>query len=232
MIAGFLATAGGASAQPVPIDLYSTGMVPGGGALAPAGAPDGNYALIFAPPTFPIFVPATVVGPAMPAAWLANDAASQWINPDSLGSGPSTFHPGGTYVYETIFDLTGLDHSTVAISLDWMADDNTVIDGVIAINGTLVPSSGTGPGPGSWSAFTSIAFGSATPGLGAAFLPGLNSLTFTVTNEQTLLIPTGPTGVRVHILSATAELIPSPGAGTQIALAGLIAVGRTRRGAV
>lgn len=213
-----------AQAGPMPIGVYGTGQIPGGGALVPGGAADGNYFVTLAPAPFPIGVPAIAVSP-LPPAWGANRSTSQWINPDGLGSTPATYHPGGTYNYTTFFSLVGFIPSTTVITLEWIADDNFVVPGVVSLNGFLIAGSSTPPNGWTDEDWTAVEVSTATLPV-AAFLPGMNALTFTVTNQQTLPSPTGPTGVQVDILSATAEPIPEP---ASLALLTIGALGLMRR---
>lgn len=217
-----------AAAGIVPIGVYSTGQVPGGGALVPPGAADGNYLLTLAPSPFPVGVPAVALS-SLPPPWAPNRTTSQWINPDGLGGAPFEYHPGGTYNYTTFFSLAGLIPTSTLITLEWIADDNFVVPGAVSLNGFVIP--GSSPPPDGWTDadWTAVTVSTATLPA-AAFLPGANALTFTVTNNQTLPSPTGPTGLQVDILSATAEPIPEPASGVLLAAALVILRRRAGRG--
>lgn len=188
-----------------PIAVFSTGQVPGGGLLVPPNTADGNYVLSLAPAPFAIGVPAFALSP-LAGLWAPNRATSQWINPDGLSS---PFHPGGSYAYTTVFSLAGFIPTSTVIELEWIADDNFVVPGAVSLNGFVV--SGSSPPPNGWTDtdWTAVTISTATLPA-AAFLPGLNALTFTVTNQQTLPSPTGPTGLQVDILYADATPIPEP----------------------
>jgi hypothetical protein len=218
----------------VPITtLFSTG-VDGSGLALPDYAVDPNYTLV-ASPGFPV-APAIVVGaPDLPVTWAANTATSRWINPDGVGGLVVDWHPGGTYVYETTFDLTGFDPSTVEIALAWAADDASVPGtDYIAINGIPLPpgggGSGVGPDPGSYAGLhLKLIDAAVTP----FFLPGLNTLSFVTGNEDSAGDPfsapySGPTGVHVKILAADADLVPEPST-APLVIAGLVGLAGRRR---
>jgi hypothetical protein len=216
---------GAVPAAAVPITtLFSTG-VDASGALLGDYAVDPHYTLTTSP-GFPVAGAITVGIPDLPVAWAANTATSRWINPDGVGGFMADWHPGGVYEYETSFDLTGLDPSTVMISLAWAADDASVpFTDFIRINGIALPpggaGSGTGPDPGSYSGLhLKLLDATATP----FFLPGINTLTFVVGNADTVGDPTlapysGPTGMQVTILGSDAAIIPEPGTGPMAAAA-------------
>ncbi len=194
-----------AMAVPIP-GLFNTGLDSSGNIVG-IGVDDGNYALISGPiTTNPI---ATVVNPGWTI--LNNPPTSQWIGPSSPGSTPNVSAPGGTYTYELIFDLTGLDETTAQISGGWASDNSSLV----RLNG--------GPGiPHSFlPQFQNIQAFSFP--IGSGFVPGLNSLTFEVTNFSS-----GPTGLHVTDLRGDAVTIPEP-ATLLLAGLGLVGILSTRR---
>jgi hypothetical protein len=130
-------------------------------------------------------------------AWLANNSTSAWIAPVNLNGNQ------GNYTYTTTFDLTGLSPNTAQISGQW-STDNTLIS--ILLNGQ---STGINSGAnGSTSGFTSF-----TPfsiNNTANFLPGVNTLSFTITNAP--FSGVNPTGFRVELAGTanTATSVPEP----------------------
>ncbi len=201
------------TAQVVPIPtLYGTG-VDDDGTLLPDLAPDPHYTLTASPEGVYPVGPAIAVSDAdFPPAWVANSSSSRWINPTGLGADLSDWHPGGVYVYTTTFSLEGFIPATTEILLGWAADDNDL--GVapppydyIAVNGFPVFSAGTGGDPGSYTGLHPELLEGTLP-----WLPGINTLDFVIANTDADPGPgfTGPTGLRVEILSAEALLIPEP----------------------
>jgi hypothetical protein len=109
--------------------------------------------------------------------------ASRWLTPGTTAAG---LLPIGTYTATTTFSLAGFNASTLSLFLD-IAADNIV---VAALNGTTILSCNTG-GAACFSAFTfnhNIA-------AGGIALAGLNTLTFTVTNQN----DQSPTALRVQV---------------------------------
>jgi len=91
---------------------------------------------------------------------------SSWLNPVGKASTPL---PPGTYIYRTLFDLTGLDAGTASISGVVEAVDG-IVD-IFANGNTSGQAVGAGGLPGQQKAFT------ITQGL----VPGVNVLDFVVT---------------------------------------------------
>jgi len=188
-----------AVAVPIP-GLFNTGLDSFGNIVG-IGVDDGNYALISGPiTTNPV---ATVENPGWTI--LNNPPTSQWIGPSSPGFTPNVFAPGGTYTYELIFDLTGLDETTAQISGDWASDNSSLV----RLNG--------GPGIPHTAAIPFQNIETFLFPIGSGFVPGLNSLTFEVTNSSS-----GPSGLYVTDLRGDATLIPEP---ATLLLAGMGLVG-------
>lgn len=177
--------------------LYSTGIGTNGVALA-AQQPDPHYRILLVPdPTDATLegivtnlVPSTLK-PGFPVGpWLAESAASRWIAPQadqSTGSDP------GDYLYETTFDLTGLDPSTARIIGKWTSDNGGKD---IILNGTPLGLS-QGGGFGGFYDFE----------IATGFVPGTNVLQFLINNAPPNI---NPTGFRMEVVRATAEAPGDP----------------------
>ena len=188
-----------------PIDtIFSTGMDANGDPLA-GGATDSHYILTSSPSVAYTTAMAITNHPV----WAPNDENSQFVSvQDPGGSAILT----GEYVYETTFDLTGFDTSTVEIDVSMFVDN----EARIYLNGV-----DTG--------ILHSAFALNSPGLftlidglgGSSFLAGLNTLEFRVEN----LAPDGPGGFMAE-LNGTGELLvipePSQVILTVLALAGFV----------
>ena len=135
-------------------------------------------------------------GPADPE-WMANGPNSDWItrNANTTANGLGT--------YTRVFDLSGLDLSTVSIHGSWAIDDR----GTLSLNGhqlAQLPNL-------RWDALAPF---SVAPG--ASFLnPGLNTLAITITSTDTYL-----EAVR---LQGGVSVVPEPSAILML-LAGLIVI--------
>ena len=180
--------------------LFNTG-VNGSGVVLPNGTtPDPHYALdswpgVGAPP-------ATLVSPH--PNWLSNNSLSAWIGPNSS---PPPNGPGGTYVYETTFNIANLGGSGLLIEGLWTTD-NVGVD--IRINGQSGYSTGNTIAygtPGNYSFLSFHDFSILAPN--SILNEGSNSLQFVVFNGNNGNDTSGPTAVRVQFASATAAL-PEP----------------------
>jgi RHS repeat-associated protein len=174
-------TANFGAAGPVPITIYSTGVV-SSGVLAADGAVDGHYSLIgsadSATPGPNTFVVNSTAWPIPP--WLAEGPNSKWIGPYAY-SGGAISSASGSYTYRTTFNLTGLNPATAVLTGQYAADDTAVIN----LNGVTVFSTSQG-----FAAFQSFTINS-------GFAAGVNTLDFVVTNST--YSGTNPTGLRVDI---------------------------------
>ncbi len=192
--------------QATPIIIFNTG-VDDFGSLLPDGAIDPHYTLVSSPdPGFPgpnAFV--AQQGGWVWGYWVPDSATSKWISPATNPS--ATQYPlTGNYVYQTTFDLTGLDPSTAQISGIWTTD-NAGVD--IILNGTSLgyttPDAAFAHFDGTHYAFTIL----------SGFVDGENILQFVVHNDGT---PRSPTGLRVELSGSADPEVPEP---ATLALAGL-----------
>jgi hypothetical protein len=134
-------------------------------------------------------------------SWLANDANSAWISPQSSYTSGQT-DPPGVFEYELIFDLTGFDPATAVISF-FVAVDNDLSD--VLLNGVSQSIAASG--------YASLS-GPFT--INSDFVAGSNTLTFLTNNFSGA--SGNPNGLRVGIDSAEADLVPEP---TTMALTGV-----------
>lgn len=157
----------------------NSGMDAAGNAL-PQGALDPRFTLTCAPPGVSVTTP--VVTQPHPS-WIPNGPNSQWIGPFA----PLLNAPAGVYCYTLQFDIPCPSNTPIRARLtgQWSADDT----GTIHLNGQ--PTGLTLPN--GW-AFTNWHPINITSG----FVPGLNTLTFYVTNGG------GPTGLRLELTGAAA----------------------------
>lgn len=174
-----LAVAAGSANAVVLSTTFNTGTLLGGPASIslPNGAIDPNYVRVSnigagtAPGT--LLGSARVQG-AGPLSWVVPGGNAAWIEPafNSNGTPPSLF---GTHYYQTTFDLSGYDPSSVLMAGAWATDD---ANGVIYLNGqilsTLAGASVSPSMPSAWSNFSYV------PGNALVLNPGLNFLTFEV----------------------------------------------------
>jgi hypothetical protein len=193
------------------INVFSTGVNASGNVLPNGTIVDPHYTLVTVPG---LTTDIRVLASGFPVGtWNADDSISAWIGPNNSSQLDG---PGGTYDYQTTFDLTGLDYTTASLAGQW-ATDNTGVD--ILINGHS-----TGINSPCFACFTFTGF-SISSGFGA----GVNTLDFIVQNGTGIGdTAAGPTGLRVEFLSATADPAPEPASFVLIG-AGLLALSRLRR---
>lgn len=179
------------------ITIYSTGAANTG-----SGQQDPHYQLLTAPNGVSAPIQAYTTTPY--SAWLTPPTGVWWDNPFN----PLQYGPGGTYDYQTTFDLTGFLPKTAVLSGLTASDDV----GTIWLNGVQVASLGS---------IAALASFTITDGLnGAHFNAGLNMLDFVVDNA-----PDTPTGLAVQI-SGTADSSTTPEPSSLLLLgSGVLAIG-------
>jgi hypothetical protein len=187
------ALVGVAKADVVPIPIFNTG-VDGSGTVLPDGTlGDPHYTLMTVPSGSTAIQVRTSAGGFPIGPWIGDDSLSAWIRPNNPGSND----PGGTFDYQTTFDLTGLNPATAVLIGQWATDNQ---GSAILING--VSTGQTAAGFTGWSSFT----------LSSGFIAGVNTLDFIVYNVPQ---DTGnPTGLRVE-MSGTAA-VPEPSSLAQL----------------
>lgn len=183
--------------------LFNTGVDDNKVALAD-GAIDPHYQLIVnADNAFSLdaIVQDSTAFPIVTGPWVANNASGKWIGPRFDTSGAAGLaQGGGVYVYQTSFDLTGVDKDSAVITGSWGVDNEGL---AIRVNGQptgIVNNNG---------------FASLTPFTinrnNATFVNGVNTLEFEVRNVDTVA---GYTGLRVANLRGIAALPGTPPAMT------------------
>jgi hypothetical protein len=179
------------AAQASTITLFNTGVNGLGTPLA-NGVLDTHYSLV--PPAGPLQALTSGGGFPIPP-WLGDDSLSAWIGPNT----PTAFGPGGSYDYQTTFDLTGLNPSTASIGGQW-SSDNTGLQ--ILINGQDI-GNGFNPygNPGDYSYQHWMSFS-----INSGFVAGLNTLDFIVVNGNGAGDTEGPTGLRVEMAGAASAV--------------------------
>ena len=200
-----LAAAGAAQAD---VGLFNTGVDDHGVTLT-TGAVDSHYQLVSASGTASAFAVDDAAG--YPGYWLAPSALSKWLSPVVSGGFAASSDPGAVdYVYQTHFDLTGIDLSSALIT-GKVVGDNEVQD--VLLNGHSIGFA-TAVGYGSFTGF-SIASG---------FVDGINTLAFRVGNYS------GPTGLRAE-LSGTfvTSSVPEPAAWATLTAGALLLALRRKR---
>jgi hypothetical protein len=181
------------------IVIYNTGVDQDGN-LLPGAAVDPHYAMVQSPdPNYPgpnAMVTLHNLHFPLPQGWFAESKTStcEWISPRAVeGNGTSK----GTYIYETTFDLTGLNPSTAMLKGQLAAESNSLI----RLNGVILSIDGSG-------------FGAYTPfTITSGFIAGVNTLDFIVVHSDPIRGWPDATGLRVKI-HGTAS--PNPEASSRI----------------
>jgi hypothetical protein len=165
--------------QPI-TNLFNTGL-DNNRAPLPDGSVDPHYRLITNPDSSSTnaLVQDSTAFPLVSGPWLSNTVSSKWVGP-RLNTASAL---GGTYVYRSTFDLTGVDVTRFRVLGRWSSDNQGV---GLVFNGTpSLQANAT-----EFSAYSQFSFSS-------GFLAGLNAIDFVVTNTAP-----GYTGLRVEMAGA------------------------------
>ena len=192
LVAGAVVALAGA-AHASPIIIFNTGVDTLGNPLPNGTVGDLPYVLTSVPGGTTDLQVRTSAGGFPIGPWIGDDSLSAWIRPNNPGSND----PGGTFDYQTTFDLTGLNPATAVLIGQWATDD---AGSDILING--VSTGQTAAGFTGWSSFT----------LSSGFIAGVNTLDFIVYNVPQ--VTGNPTGLRVE-MSGTAA-VPEPSSLAQL----------------
>ena len=192
---------GAGQAQAASITIFNTGMDTGGilqpnGTSTPLGFTSA-YQLISVPAgsTTDILVRTSAGGFPIPP-YLPDSALSTWIGPDN---DPRFVSPVGDYIYQTTFNLTGLDSTTASLTGQWATDNNGVD---ILINGVSL---------GFTTPFNSFSTGFQPFTVNSGFVAGVNYLDFVVRNGFTGSTPNAnPTALRVEVSGTASVPVPEP----------------------
>ncbi len=148
--------------------LFNTGVDASGAVLPDGTIGDPHYTLTSVPSGSTDIRVITSASNFPIPPYLGDNSLSRWIGPNN---DPDLNSPPGNYVYETTFDLTGLNPSTASISGAWSSDN----DGVdIKINGVSIGTVAT--------SFTQFSSGFAPFTITSGFVSGLNTLEFVIHN--------------------------------------------------
>ena len=181
--------------------LYNTGVDDTGVALGDS-IDDPHYSIVAGP--LGAVPDETVANDGFPIPpWLAINEGSRWISPVDPGNDANA--DPGTYVYETTFDLTGMDPQNAAISGWWSADDS---GSAILLNDVAIPAAaGQGFSNSVWFGLNSASAEAA----GATLLEGVNTLSFQIDNGGEAANPTGLRVDRTYGRGAPLGTVPIPG---------------------
>lgn len=165
------------------VGLFNTGTDSSGAALVGGnGVTDPNYTIVDSSDASLIGNSAVTYNFPYP---IAEDGNSRWVSTAASGSAPAST------TFRLVFDLTGYDATTAAITGNLAADNSAIIK----LNGV-----NTGFGVTGFSVFSSFS-------LTSGFAGGVNTLDFVVSNAG------GPGAFRVDDLAGTADpgVVPEPG---------------------
>jgi hypothetical protein len=192
------------------VSLSNTGVDNGGGVVA-TGAVDTHFVLLSAGGALPTYAADDALG--YPGYWLGPSSTSKWITP-LITSGFAGDVAPGDYIYQTSFDLSGINLTTASLQ-GLAAADNEIT--AVLLNGASI-------------GFSAFGYSALAPFvISSGFVPGFNTLAFVVNNSG------GPSGLRAELTGnfVAAPPVPEPAASVLMACGamGLMAwtLSRTRR---
>ena len=189
----------------------------------------------------------TVIGPPG-ALWTANDANSAWVGPIGNQTTPpvqnNTIYNSSTdfYVYRLFinFSSLGLYGNTASVQLRWLSDNNVNSVNTPTQQSHIRVCAAANPGSPVCDASTRVTNSNAGPEntvnfasqlpvtIGPSYFTAQQmAMDFVVFNSP-IAFGANPTGLRVEILSATADSVPEPGTLSMMGLA-LIGLGLIAR---
>lgn len=185
------------------LTLFGTGVAANDASGQPMavladGVTDTHYQLISAPGGVNVGAPFVTIQNGYPfqgvdqGVWSPDGGRSKWISPqanENSYNGGAPNDPAGTYVYQTTFDLSGLDPSTARIS-GYITADNSLFS--LTLNGVDTGMPGAGLGGNSY--FT----------INHGFGAGKNVLQFFVNNDPPR--HADPSGLRVEMAGSASPL--------------------------
>jgi hypothetical protein len=157
----------------------------------------------------------------------------QWMNPSSLSpsaawisfsTDPKSVDSRNNYTYATTFNLDRFDVNSVSISGNWASSSSSSI----YVNGNYLMSNYSTSAIQTYNTLSSFTVNNATGFL----LPGLNTLTFVVSNGSSTLATLPPNGLLVS-MSGSAQAVPEPSSfvlsSVAIALSSVFAIRRRKK---
>ncbi len=140
-------------------------------------------------------------------AWVANQPDASWISTANSYSGLPSNVP---IYYSTTFDLTGLDPTTVSITVRWAVDDSSVAGAYlngISIPGSAAPRNSSSPTSEPWAHFTVFTLDAQHQSF---FGPNINTLTFVQdpsdTDTNGIIVEISGTATPVAVTTTTSIL--------------------------
>lgn len=185
--------------SPIP-GLYNTG-VNNNGTLVADGSADPHYTLTVNPQGGSGPYITNQSSWQFAGAWATDNAKSKWISPQTTyisTTSTTNADPGGTYTYQTTFDLpANLIPSTATISGQYVVDNQVA---QITLNGVSTNNAGRVPGNAN-----TLNVGNFT--ISSGFIAGVNTLDFIV--DKVAGHGDDPSGIQIENMVGTAT-DPSP----------------------
>ena len=184
--------------------LYATGVDDDRQALEDDAVLDPHYTIVSGPEGGPMDA-VTVPTAGVPGGWFANDSNSRWISPPDFFEGGGADGEPGTYIYQTSFNVTGVDRDNAVIVVATGMDDGGAS---VLLNGVEIPNDPSiGFAARSWVGINSASAKAA----GTEIMEGENTLTFVVENGGEDVNPTGLRVDDVFARAAPLGTVPIPG---------------------